>query len=194
MGKIGQAQGSLNVQESFFFFFSILQFFLNLDYNESLYYCNCCMFEENFIFAKILVPEISPKMLLANQIARFLNQSQDSKIGCISQRKIFLIFGTMVNNSNIEKPTEPFFQENSFLPKFGQKGPRMAPKQFFVNFLKNFIMLVFLGNNIEKMKTNIVIDISPTYLAKFQVSSYGPKCCQPIKLQDSLKCNTIRKK
>ena len=112
----------------FVFFFSILQFFLNLDYNESLYYCNCCMFEENFIFAKILVPEISPKMLLANQIARFLNQSQDSKIGCISQRKIFLIFGTMVNNSNIEKPTEPFFQENSFLPKFGQKGPRMAPK------------------------------------------------------------------
>ena len=64
----------------------------------------------------------------------------------------------MVNNSNIEKLTEPFFQENSFLPKFGQKGPRMAPKYFFVNFLKNFIMLVFLGNNIEKMRTNIVID------------------------------------
>ena len=44
------------------------------------------------------------------------------------------------------------------------------------------------------MKTNIVIDISPTYLAKFWVSSYGPKCCQPIKLQDSLKCDIIRKK
>ena len=44
------------------------------------------------------------------------------------------------------------------------------------------------------MKTNIVIDISPTYLAKFWVSSYGSKCCQPIKLQDSLKCNIVRKK
>ena len=44
------------------------------------------------------------------------------------------------------------------------------------------------------MKSNIVIDISPTYLAKFWVSSYGPKCCQPIKLQDSLKCNIVRKK
>ena len=46
------------------------------------------------------------------------------------------------------------------------------------------------------MKTNIVIDTSPTipYLAKFWVSSYEPKCCQPIKLHDYLKCNISRKK
>ena len=46
------------------------------------------------------------------------------------------------------------------------------------------------------MKTNIVIDILPSisYLAKFRFSSYGPKCCWPIKLQDSLKCNISRKK
>ena len=39
------------------------------------------------------------------------------------------------------------------------------------------------------MKTNIFIDILPPipYLAKFWFSSYGPKCCQSIKLQDSLK-------
>ena len=29
---------------------------------------------------------------------------------------------------------------------------------------------------------------------KLWVSSYEPKCCQPIKLQDSLKCNISRKK
>ena len=29
---------------------------------------------------------------------------------------------------------------------------------------------------------------------KFWFSSYGPKCCQPIKLQDSLKCNISTKK
>ena len=29
---------------------------------------------------------------------------------------------------------------------------------------------------------------------KFWFSSYGPKCCQPIKLQDSLKCNISKKK
>ena len=46
------------------------------------------------------------------------------------------------------------------------------------------------------MKTNIAIDVSPLfpYLAKFCFSSYGPKCCSPIKLQGSLKCNISRKK
>ena len=44
------------------------------------------------------------------------------------------------------------------------------------------------------MKTNIVIDISPTHLAKFWILNYGPKCCQPVKLQDSLKCNIVRKR
>ena len=44
------------------------------------------------------------------------------------------------------------------------------------------------------MNTNIVIDISPPipYLSKFLFLSYGPKCCQPVKLQDSLKCNIPR--
>ena len=44
------------------------------------------------------------------------------------------------------------------------------------------------------MKTNIVIDISPQYLAKFWVLGYGPKCCKPINLQDSLNCNILLKK
>ena len=45
------------------------------------------------------------------------------------------------------------------------------------------------------METNIV-DISPPILclAKFWFSNYGPKCCQPIKLQDSLECNISRKR
>ena len=39
------------------------------------------------------------------------------------------------------------------------------------------------------METNVVVDISPPipYLAKFWFWRYGPKCWQPIKLQDSLK-------
>ena len=46
------------------------------------------------------------------------------------------------------------------------------------------------------MKTNIIIDILPpiSYLTKFCFSSYRPKCCWPIELQDSLKCNISRKK
>ena len=39
------------------------------------------------------------------------------------------------------------------------------------------------------MKTNIAIDISPPYLAKFWVLNDVPKCCQPIKFQDSLNRN-----
>ena len=46
------------------------------------------------------------------------------------------------------------------------------------------------------METDIVVDISPPipYLAKFWFSSYEPKCCQPIKLQDCVKCNISGKK
>ena len=46
------------------------------------------------------------------------------------------------------------------------------------------------------MENNIFVDISPpiSYLAKSWSSSYGPKRCQQIKLQDSLKCNISRKK
>ena len=45
------------------------------------------------------------------------------------------------------------------------------------------------------MKTNIIIDILPLFphLAKFYFSSYGPKYCWQIKLQESLKCNISRK-
>ena len=46
------------------------------------------------------------------------------------------------------------------------------------------------------MKTNIIIHIllPIPYVATFQFSSYVPKCCQPIKLRVSLKCNISRKK
>ena len=84
-----------------------------------------------------------------------------------------------------------FFKKNSFLPKFGQKGPEWAQKKI-LDFLKNFVMLVFLRNNLKSKLIYLVIDILSTRLAKFWVLSYGSKCCQPIKLQDSLKCNIVR--
>ena len=60
--------------------------------------------------------------------------------------------------------------------------------------MKNFV--ISFSYKYSKMEINIVVDISPpvSYLAKFWFSSYGPKCCQPIKLQDSLKCNISKKK
>ena len=45
------------------------------------------------------------------------------------------------------------------------------------------------------MKTNIVIDISPSISClAILVFEFGPKCFWPIKLKDSLKCNISRKK
>ena len=85
MGKIGQAQGSLNEQESSVFF-SVLYFIISLVFNETFYYCNSSMLEQMSYFGKFWFLRHGPKMLLANQIAGLLNQSQDSRIGCISQR------------------------------------------------------------------------------------------------------------
>ena len=75
-----------------------------------------------------------------------------------------------------------------FTHNFGKKGPPI------LDLLKNFV--ISFSWKWSKMKTNIVTDISPPipYLAKFWVSSYGSKCCWPIKLQGSLKCNISRKK
>ena len=44
------------------------------------------------------------------------------------------------------------------------------------------------------METNIVIDISTPipYLEKLWISSYDPKCCQPVKFQGYLKFNISR--
>ena len=64
------------------FFFLVLYFFISLVYNESLHNLFLCAWTD-FIFGKILVSEIWPKILLANQTTGFFNQSQDSKIGCI---------------------------------------------------------------------------------------------------------------
>ena len=61
---------------------------------------------------------------------------------CLSIWHFFQIFGTMVDNSNIENLMEPFFTGKLILTQ-------MAPKQGFLDFLKNFVMLVFFGNNLR---------------------------------------------
>ena len=57
------------------------------------------------------------------------------------------------------------------------------------------MQLVFFWKK-SKLENNIVIDISPPtpYREKFKFSTYGSKCCRPIKLKNSLKRNILRKK
>ena len=67
---------------------------------------------------------------------------------CINGSLGFLIFGTMIGNSNIEKLTAPVFPGKFiFGPNLGKRA-RNGPKIGYLGFLKNFVMLVFLGNNL----------------------------------------------
>ena len=54
----------------------------------------------------------------------------------------------MVGHLNIEKLTEPFFPGKFiFGPNLGKRAEN-GPKIGFWEFLKKFLVLVFLGNNI----------------------------------------------
>ena len=98
----------------------------------------------------------------------------------------------MVDNSNIEKLTELFFPGKFIFVQIWAKRTQNDSKIGFYGLFKKFCYVSFSWKY-SKVKTNIVIDISTKLLAKFWVSKFEPKCCQPIKLQDSLKCNIVRK-
>ena len=61
---------------------------------------------------------------------------------------VLLIFGTMLDNSNIEKLTELFFPEKFILAKILGNRAQIV-KIGFMDFLKNFVMSVFFGNNLK---------------------------------------------
>ena len=165
--KIGQAQGCLNVQESSVFF-SVLYFFIKLVYNESLYYCNSCMLEQISYLGKFWFQRYDPKCSSPIRLQDFLINRRTLKLAVFHKEinkinwfwcvhptafsgmahQVFLIFGKMIGNLNMEKLTESFFQENSFLAPTWAKRPRMCPKQGFGDFLKNFVMLAFFENNL----------------------------------------------
>ena len=84
----------------------------------------------------------------------------------------------------------PFFWFLAQWAKSAWIGPKIIIFQFWKNFVINF------SYKQSKMKINFFMEISAPILrlAKFWVSSYGSKCCQPIKFQDSLNCNNSRNK
>ena len=106
---------------------------------------------------------------------------------------IFLIFGTMVDNWNIQKLTEPFFLGKFIFAQIWAKNLQNGPIIKILGFFEKFCHVSFSWKW-SKIKIDSAIDISPPYLVKFWFSSYESKYCQPIKLQDLLKCNILRKK
>ena len=147
------------------FLFLVLYFFISVVYNESLYYCNSCMLEHISYLGKFWFLRYSPKCSWPIKLQDFLINRRTLKLAvshkqineinwflvCPSNsfpRNVSLDFGTMVDNSNIEKLTEPFFPwKFIFCPNLGNRAQN-GPKIGFWGFLKNFVMLVFLGNNL----------------------------------------------
>ena len=70
-------------------------------------------------------------------------------------------------------------------PKLGR--PKMGQKQGFFNFLENLVINFYWILSIMKI---YIICCVP---AKFLLRRYGPKCSQPIRLQDSLINHISRK-
>ena len=89
-----------------------------------------------------------------------------------------------------------FSRKIHFCPILGKKRPKLPPwtqSRVFWIFWKKF-SLIFLGNNLKLKKYCYWYLNINSISDKTLVSSYGPKCYQPIKLQGSLKCNISRKK
>ena len=124
------------------FFLSSL-FFINLVYNESLYYCNCCMLEQISYLGKFWFLRYGPKCSWPIRLQDFSINRRTLKLA-VSHKEIneinwllvcppkpfsqewlirFLIFGTMVDNLNIEKLRALFLGKFIFGPNLGERGP-----------------------------------------------------------------------
>ena len=80
--------------------------------------------------------------------------------------------------------TESDFPEKFFCPKNLENGPKMDQKEGFLNLLKKFVINFYRIS--AKMKIHIIC-YAPAqipYLGRFWFLRYGPKCSQPIRLQE----------
>ena len=77
----------------------------------------------------------------------------------------------------------PFFQENSFLPKFAEKSPKWTQNKVFWIFWKT-VWLVFPGNDLKWHKCYYWYFTTNLISRKILVLELWS-----IKLKDSLKCN-----
>ena len=85
----------------------------------------------------------------------------------------------------------PFLQQNLFFPKLGQKDPNWPQNRVFWIFWR-ILSFVFLGNNL-KWKLILLIFHDQSYIWQNSGSEVmDQNACQPIKLQNSLKCNISR--
>ena len=82
--------------------------------------------------------------------------------------------------------TEPDFLEKIFWPQNWENGPKMGQKMGFLNILKNFVITFCWICSIMKIYIIYYLPEQIPYLGKLWFPRYGPKCSQPIRLQDVL--------
>ena len=82
--------------------------------------------------------------------------------------------------------TELDFLEKNFLPKKVGKWVKNGPKQGFLNILKNFVINFYWICSIMNIYIICCAPAQISCLGKFWFLKYGPKCSQPIRLQDFL--------
>ena len=75
-----------------------------------------------------------------------------------------------------------FLGKNFFAPKIG----KMGQKQGFFNLLESFVINFYWIWSIMKIYIICCVPAQIPYLGKFLFLRYGPKCSQPIRLQDFL--------
>ena len=83
---------------------------------------------------------------------------------------------------------EPDFLEKNFfcspkLGKWAQNGPKTG---FFFNLLENLVTNFYRLWSIMKIYIICCVAAQIPYLRKFLFLRYGPKCSQPVRLQDFL--------
>ena len=81
--------------------------------------------------------------------------------------------------------TEPDFFEN-VCPQNWENGPKMDQKQGFFEFIEKFGHLILL-NLFYNENLLFAVSLHKPHICEKSFSwGYGPKCSQPIRLQDSL--------
>ena len=81
---------------------------------------------------------------------------------------------------------QPVFWEIFFLPQNWEKEPKMGQKNSFFNLLENLVINFYWIWSIMEIYIICCVPAQIPYLGKFLFLRYGPKCSQPIRLQDFL--------
>ena len=90
------------------------------------------------------------------------------------------------NSYEVVRDRARFSEKKNFLPQNWEKRPNMGQKHGFFNLLENLVINFYWIWSIMEIYIICCVPAQIPYLGKFLFLRYGPKCSQPIRLQDFL--------